>query len=55
MIDSIGGRCNPDNRCKMRGCSYCELNDDNEERCVICEASYITIYPYDRCVREDGT
>ena len=39
----------------MRGCNYCKLNDDNEEECAICEASYIRIYPYDRCVREDGT
>ena len=55
MIDSVGGRCNPDNRCKMTGCSYCKLNNDNEEECAVCEASHIKIYPYDRCVREDGT
>ena len=55
MIDSTSGRCNPDNRCKITGCSYCTSNNDNEERCGICQASYIMIYPYNRCVKEDGT
>ena len=39
----------------MTGCSYCMLNDDDKETCAICEASYINVYPYDRCIREDGT
>ena len=54
LIDSRG-RCNPDNRCRMTGCNYCYLDDNNEERCMICEAPYIRVFPYNRCIREDGT
>ena len=39
----------------MTGCNYCYLNLDDEERCAICGAPYIRVFPYDRCIREDDT
>ena len=39
----------------MTGCSFCYLDEEDEERCVVCEAPYIRVFPYNRCTREDGT
>lgn len=36
----------------MAGCSYCSLNGDNQEECLVCIASYILVLPQSRCIRE---
>lgn len=31
----------------------CYLDKSNEEACAVCEPSYVRVYPYNSCIKEE--
>ena len=54
LIDSRG-RCNLKNICTIEGCQTCELDYNDELKCVLCNRSYVLYSSNGLCVKERNT